>query len=189
MKPLFAVALAVLSAGCAGRDRSVGPEERWSGHIVTVQSAAFAADAPIPKKHAARDEGDNVSPLITWSNPPPGVEEWAVVCEDRDASGGTWVHWVVYAILKDAKGLPEGLPRDEELSRPAGARQGENSWGDIGYGGPRPPKGDAPHRYRFIVYALKSKIALEPGATLAELREAMKGLVIWRGEIAGTYQR
>ncbi|KAF0244506.1 MAG: phospholipid-binding protein PBP [Planctomycetota bacterium] len=182
------LAICLLLAGCSGSG-SNAPEERWTGHIVSVQSPAFRADTPIPKKHAARDEGENVSPLLTWSNPPDKVEEWALICEERDDSGGSRVHWVIYGIIADAKGLPEGVTHDEELSRPAGARQGDNSWGDTGYGGPKPSKGDPPHKYRFIVYALKKKLDLPPGATAGELREAMKGLVIGRGEIAGTYQR
>ncbi|MEK7468938.1 MAG: YbhB/YbcL family Raf kinase inhibitor-like protein [Planctomycetota bacterium] len=182
------LAVCLLLAGCSG-GASNAPEERWTGHIVSVQSAAFKDAAPIPKKHAARGEGDNLSPLLTWSNPPAGVEEWALICEERDFSGDAQVHWVIYGIMKDAKGLPEGVPQEEELARPAGARQGDNSWGDTGYRGPNPSRGDEPHKYRFIVYALKKKLELPAGATAGELREAMKGSVIGRGEVAGTYQR
>ena len=177
-------------SGCSSSGRDAGTEERWTGHVIWMKSPAFEADKPIPKVHAYKDEGNNVSPLLTWSNPPPGVEEFAVICEDPDAPGGTWVHWVVYNIPKEATGLPEGMPPGKgDLDRPAGAKQGENSFGEIGYGGPIPPKGSGAHRYRFIVYALGLKLPLKAGATAAELREAMHGHVIGRGEIVGTYQR
>ncbi len=179
------LALCLLLAGCAGSPSS-SPEERWTGHVVSVRSAAFADGAPMPKKHAARDEGDNVSPLLTWTNAPAGVEEWAVICEDREAGE---IHWVIYAILADAKGLPEGVLHDEILTRPMGAKQGDNSWGDTGYMGPRLSKGSGVHKYRFIVYALKKKLDLPEGALAGEVREAMKGLVIGRGEVVGTYER
>lgn len=186
MKPAPLAFCALLLAGCGGG--ASGPEERWTGHIVTVTSPAFEDHAAIPKKHAAKGEGENLSPLLKWSNPPAGTEDWAVICEDRDAPGGTWTHWVIYGLGKEAAGLPEGVPPDRELKWPAGARQGKNSWGDIGYGGPRPPSGSE-HKYRFIVYALNGKLSLEPGLTADELREAMKGKVIGRGELVGTYKR
>lgn len=186
--PILAAALA--AAGCnGGGDRDAAAEERWTGHVLAVTSPAFADHAPIPKQHAYEEEGENVSPLLFWSNVPQGAEQFALVCEDPDAPGGTWVHWVIYGIPKDATGLPEGVPAKKELGRPVGALQGENSWGEVGWGGPLPPKGSGPHRYRFVVYALKLKLELKPGLTAAELREAMHGHVIGRGELVGTYRR
>lgn len=189
MKALAAALFASTLLGCGCASSNGGPEEHWTGHVVTVSSPMFADGAAIPRRHAGKGEGDNVSPLFQWGNPPAGVEEWAVVCEDPDAPGGTWVHWVVYGIPKSAAGMPEAVPADRELKWPAGARQGKNSWGDIGYGGPLPPKGGGAHRYRFIVYALSKKLDLEAGATAGELRAAIKPIAIGRGEVVGTYAR
>lgn len=184
MKPRFFL-LAFALAGCGGGG-SVAPETRWNGHPLGVTSTAFADHAPIPAKCARG--GDNKSPLLQWTNPPAGVEDWAVICEDDDASGGAWVHWVVYGLGKEAKGLPEGVPDEKELKWPAGARQGENSWGHTRYDGPDPP-GGSEHRYRFIVYALSAKLTLAPGATAEEVREAVKATTIGRGEVVGTFKR
>ncbi len=183
MKLNLAVCAVAVLAGCSSREASTA-EERWTGHVVAVRSAAFADGAPMPDKHT--DRGGNVSPLLTWSNAPAGVEEWAVICEDREAGK---IHWVIYAIMADAKGLPEGVLHDEILTRPMGAKQGDNSWGDTGYMGPRVSSGSGVHKYRFIVYALKKKLDLPEGANAGEVREAMKGLVIGRGEVVGTYGR
>ena len=43
-----------------------------------------------------------------------------------------------------------------------GAKQGKNDFGNIGYGGPAPPKGK-PHRYFFKLYALDAAVDLLPG--------------------------
>lgn len=184
MRSAAAFALAALVAGCSSSSSSA-PEERWTGHLVAVRSDAFADGAPMPKKHAARSEGDNVSPMLAWSNAPAGVEEWAVICEER---GTGRVHWVIYAIMKDARGLPEGVLHDEILTRPMGAKQGDSDAGGTGYAGPDPGRGET-QKLRFIVYALKKPVDLPEGANAAELREAMKGLVIGRGEVEGTYTR
>jgi hypothetical protein len=184
MRRIAAFSLLALLAGCSGSATNA-PEERWTGHVVLVRSDAFADGAAMPKRHAARDEGQNVSPMLAWSNPPAGVEEWAVICEDREAGK---VHWVIYGIMKDARGLQEGVLHDEILTRPMGAKQGDSAFGDTGYAGPNPGKG-ATQKLKFIVYALKKPVDLPEGANAAELREAMKGLVIGRGEIEGTYTR
>ena len=67
------------------------------------------------------------------------------------------MHWVIYKIPPDAKGLPEGVPAKPKLEEPAGALQGKNSWTSgqtIGYRGPLPPPKHGRHRYFFRLYAL-----------------------------------
>ena len=71
---------------------------------------------------------------------------------------------------------------------PDGSMQGKNSWGNIGYQGPMPPKGK-PHRYFFKLYALDTMLDLQPGATKYELLDAMKGHILDQTQIYGTYQR
>ena len=71
-----------------------------------------------------------------------------------------WVHWVIYKIPADLKGLPEGVARKPRLKSPAGALQGQNSWPkgqNIGYRGPMPPPGHGVHHYRFTLYALEAQ--------------------------------
>jgi hypothetical protein len=68
--------------------------------------------------------------------------------------------------------LEEGVPRTATLH--SGAKQGKNDFGNLGYGGPAPPKGKA-HRYFFKLYALGVALDLTLGATKAQLEDAMKG--------------
>jgi len=75
-----------------------------------------------------------------------------------------------------------------EKELPDGARQGKNDFGKIGYGGPDPPKGK-PHRYFFKLYALDGTVDLPPGATKAQLMDAMKGHILAEGQLMGNYGR
>jgi Raf kinase inhibitor-like YbhB/YbcL family protein len=110
----------------------------------------------------------------------------ALIVDDPDAPSGTWVHWVLFNLPAQTRELEEGVPTTATL--PSGAKQGKNDFGNIGYGGPAPPKGNA-HRYFFKLYALGVEVDLPAGATKAELENAMKGQVLDQGQLMGTYQR
>ncbi len=150
-----------------------------------VESTAFAEGEPIPAKYTC--EGEDVSPALTWTGVPEGTRGLALVSDDPDAPGRTWVHWVIYGIPTDTAGLPEGVPTTESLSD--GARNGKNDFGKIGYGGPCPPPGHGVHRYFFKLYALDSAVDLGPGTTKNELLEAIEGHVLAKSELTGTYER
>jgi Raf kinase inhibitor-like YbhB/YbcL family protein len=80
----------------------------------------------------------------------------------------------------------EGVPKREQMDD--GARQGRNSFHQIGYNGPCPPAG-ATHRYFFRVYALDAKLDLAAGASRAQLDAAMKGHVLAETEYMGTFHK
>lgn len=181
MRRALAALFACAAAGCGGGADRDGAEERWTGPVVTVTSPSFKADEPMPPKHLA--ETGNASPLVKWSSVPEGTEEFALVADDPDERDT--VYWVVYSIPKAATGLPENVPLSEAALRwPAGAVQGENSWSEPGYRGPEQGK-----RCRFVVYALRAPLHLKPGASVADLRDAMKGRVLGRGELVGCASR
>jgi Raf kinase inhibitor-like YbhB/YbcL family protein len=104
------------------------------------------------------------------------------VVEDPDAPGGTFVHWTLYDLAPAVTSL-----REDEV--PAGAREGENSFGDRGYGGPCPPGDDEPHRYVFLLYALRSPLGLEAGASPPDVRSAIGDRAIARGRVTGRFGR
>lgn len=151
---------------------------------IEVTSTAFQQGNAIPQQYTG--DGADQSPPLSWSEPPEGTKSIALICDDPDAPRGTWVHWVLYNLPPETRELDEGVPTTETLS--SGARQGKNDFGNIGYGGPAPPKGK-PHRYFFKVYALSTELDLASGATEAELLDAMKGQVLAEGQLMGTYQR
>ena len=118
---------------------------------ITVTSTAFEPNKPIPKKYTG--DGEDASPPLAWTKVPEGTKELALICDDPDAPVGTWTHWVLYKIPADTTSLPEGLPREKTLNKPAGAVQGVNSWhsDNLGYRGPAPPAGKL-HHYHFKLY-------------------------------------
>ncbi len=147
---------------------------------IELRSPAFNDHAPIPPLFSKDHE--NVSPPLEWSGVPDGAVELALVCEDPDAPGRTFVHWVLSGLDPSLTGLAEG-------EVPAGAVQGSNDYGETGYGGPQPPVGDPAHRYFFRLYALSDALGLSPGASAEDLRRAAEGKELGRGTLVGTYQR
>ena len=148
-----------------------------------IGSDVFAAGEAIPSKFSC--DGQDVSPPLTWRGLPEGTQSLALIMEDPDAPAGIWVHWVIYDIPVSLTGLPEGVPGEAEL--PNGTRNGANSWGRGGYGGPCPPSGT--HRYFFKLYALDRALDLAPGATKEGLLAAMQGHILGQAEVMGTYAR
>lgn len=146
-------------------------------------STAFNNRDIIPPRYTC--DGQDVSPPLTWSPPPADTQSLALICDDPDAPGKTWVHWVVYNLSPSTRFLPEAVPGESAV---AGiGLQGINDFHQLAYGGPCPPGGT--HRYFFKLYALDNTLDLQPGATKAELEVAMKGHIIDRGELMGYYTR
>ena len=150
---------------------------------MTLSSAGFQNEAAIPRRFSC--QGDNISPALSWTDIPQGTQSFALVCEDPDAPGGTFIHWVIWNIPATEKGLAEHIPTSDSL--PNGVRQGINSGKKIGYMGPCPPAGNA-HRYYFRLYALDTKLDLSGEVTRDKLISAVHDHVLGEGEIMGTYQ-
>ena len=151
---------------------------------IELTSTAFQKGETIPKQYTG--DGVDHSPPLRWSEPPSGPKSIALICDDPDAPRGTWVHWVLFNLPPQTRELEVGVPVTETL--PSEAKQGKNDFGNIGYGGPAPPKGK-PHRYFFKLYALDVNLDLPSGATKAQLEAAMKGHVLAEGQFMGTYKR
>ena len=102
------------------------------------------------------------------------------------AQVGTWVHWVIYNLPLDLRGLTEGVPPKVRLSN--GALQGLNDFKRVGYGGPCPPPGK-PHRYYFTLYELDVTLNLKPRATKAQVLDACKGHILAEAQLMGRFGR
>lgn len=140
-------------------------------------STAFATGAAIPARYTC--DGDDAIPPLTWSGAPAGTATFALIVDDPDAPGGTWVHWVLFDLPATATALPE--------SESSGV-QGMTNSGRTGYGGPCPPPGK-PHRYFFKLYALDGPLSLRAGASKTDVERAMQGHVLATAQLVGTYAR
>jgi len=71
-----------------------------------VSSPAFKNEDFIPEKYTC--DGMDVSPPLEW-DPVPNAKSYALIVEDPDAPGGTFIHWVMYNITTTH--LPEGVKK------------------------------------------------------------------------------
>ncbi|MGC2518112.1 MAG: YbhB/YbcL family Raf kinase inhibitor-like protein [Burkholderiales bacterium] len=150
-----------------------------------LSSSAFGHNGTIPKTYTC--DGRDTSPPLSWSGVPAEAKSLVLIVDDPDAPDPaapktTWVHWVLYNIPPSASSLPAGAK-----NLPAGAQQGANDWHRLGYGGPCPPVGR--HRYFHKLYALDTVIQGLSRPTKGAIELAMKGHIVARAELIGTYQR
>ncbi|MCH8864816.1 MAG: YbhB/YbcL family Raf kinase inhibitor-like protein [Chloroflexi bacterium] len=151
---------------------------------LTVSSTVFREGETIPAKYTC--QGEDISPSITWGEPPDGTRSLAIIVDDPDAPGGVFTHWIIFNLPADTRQLPAAVPTQPRLD--SGARQGKTDFGRVGYGGPCPPPGK-PHRYQFTVYALDRTLDLAAGASRSQVLEAMQGNILSRGRLTGIYER
>src|SRR4051812_6500024 len=110
---------------------SPAPEKKME---LKVTSVAFQEGGMIPKEYTC--DGANLSPPLAWKSVPERTKSVALIADDPDAPGQTWVHWVAFNIPAGVKELAENIPAREAIS--TGGRQGTNDFKKVGYGGPCP---------------------------------------------------
>jgi Raf kinase inhibitor-like YbhB/YbcL family protein len=126
-------------------------------------------------------DGGNVSPALSWKDPPAGTKSFAVTLYDPDApTGSGWWHWQVWNIPSTTMGFGEGKV-------PKGAAQGKGDIGRTGYLGPCPPPGTGVHHYTFTVFALKvDKLEIDPSASGAFVGYNLNGNAIAKASVVYT---
>jgi len=149
-----------------------------------ITSSAFENEETIPVQYTC--EGDNISPPLSWSGVPDGAKALALVVDDPDADG-TFIHWVVYNLPVSPPGLDEGASLSDRLSE--GLREGLNGFGEQGYGGPCPPRGDGAHRYFFRLFALDQKLNFTGRVTRDQLMDATEEITLEEAVLMGKYAR
>jgi Raf kinase inhibitor-like YbhB/YbcL family protein len=145
-----------------------------------LTSPAFVSGGTIPDGFTCAAGG--ASPPLRWRGVPPGAADLALVVEDRDAPGGTFVHWVVWGLGPSLGNLPEEF-------LPPTVREGTTSAGRIGYVAPCPPRGSRAHHYVFTLSASSIPLDLPAGSSAVELRAAMRGHVLATARLTGRYRR
>lgn len=185
---LISILFAMMLASCAASarmtpDTTIMETTTEASMSIQLTSDAFTNEKPIPAQYTCT--GGDISPSLTWGEPPAGTQSFALIMDDPDAPMGTWVHWVLFNIPASARGLAEAVPSQAQLSD--GSLHGRNSNGNLGYNGPCPPSGT--HRYFFKLYALGEMLGLSSGADKGELLKAMEGHILAQGELMGTFRK
>jgi len=149
-----------------------------------LKTTAFPPGGTIPARFTC--SGANISPALSWNQPPAQTQSFALIMDDPDAPAGTWVHWVVYNLPASTRQLPQRVPPGNTVA--GGGKQGVNVFPSDGYGGPCPPPGK-PHRYFFRLYALDTVLSLHTPVHRQDVDSAMKGHILAYAELMGTFGR
>jgi hypothetical protein len=178
------ISLATVLVGCQSESTST-PISSMEGVLeIIVSSEAFQDGETIPLKYTC--EGADLSPPLSWLGVPDDAQSFALIVDDPDAPGGTWVHWVLYNIPVSRINLPEGVAISQVVDEYGS--EGLTDFGRTGYGGPCPPAGSA-HRYFFKLYALDVYLELPNDPTKDDVEMAMEGHILANGELMGMYRR
>jgi len=186
LRVFLIIALLVLLSGCISDqpEQEAKTDEETIMEQISISSDAFNDGSSLPVEHTC--DGEDRSPALSWDTVPAGTQSIALLVDDPDAPGKTWVHWVIYNLPSNTIGLPAAVPKNKTLDD--GSLQGKNDFSRIGYNGPCPPPGK-PHRYFFKVYALDTTLNLKSGATKSQLEAAMSGHILTQVEMIGEYGR
>jgi len=183
------IAMAANSAAQAPQVPARGAAPAPPPMTLTTNGWPDGDDIPVKYTQAA----EQVSPQLNWTNPPPNTQSFVLLMHDPDVSlAGTTddqLHWLVWNIPGTATGLPEHVPQGSSL--PEGSMQVSAS-GPV-YRGPGAPATGPKHHYTIEVYALDSKLDVQPAATWQETRanvfKAMQGHVRGKAVYAGLFHR
>jgi Raf kinase inhibitor-like YbhB/YbcL family protein len=191
-----AVAMAVtsLAAQERGGQRGAAPP---AARPMTMTVTGFPDGGQIPVKFSQAAEGaapgEGTSPAISWSNVPAGTQSFVLHMHDlevaRNKTTDDQAHWVVWNIPASSTGLPEGVPKGSQLAD--GSFQ-ISATGPV-YRGPGAPAAGPMHHYMFEVYAIDTKLDVQPTAdafeTRANVLKAIQGHVLGKAVYGGLFKR
>ena len=140
-----------------------------------ISSPSFKNNESIPKKFTCLER--DINPELVIENIPKEAKTLALILDDPDAPGGTFVHWVMYNIPI--------IKKIDQNSSPGA--EGLNTAGQMGYMGPCPPSGI--HRYFFKLYALDIALDLKEGCSKQDLEKAMEGHILSKAETIGLFSK
>ncbi len=158
---------------------------------MNVSCPALTAERLIPSKHAFRGVpgGQNISVPLAWSDVPAETKSFVLTIIDRHPIARNWVHWYVIDIPGSVREIAERASGDR-AKLPGGAIELRNSYGEAGYGGPKPPRGSGPHEYVMSVHAMSCDVlGLSADATPAQCERALKGKVLGSATVVGMFEQ
>src|SRR5260370_20164257 len=162
---------------------------------LTIPGFPDGGQIPVKFSQAARGVavGEGPSPAISGANVPAGTQSFFLHMHDldlaRNKTTDDQAHWVLWNIPATATGLPEGVPKGSQL--PDGSFQ--ISATVPMYRGPRAaPKGPF-HQYVSELYALDTKLDVNPSGdafeTRANVMKAIQGHILAKAVYGGLFRR
>ena len=191
MKPALAFAAALICTASAAFAQTPTAPAAPPRPAMTLTTTGWPDGDPIPVKFT--QAGEQVSPALNWTNTPPGTVTFFLHMHDPDVARNKTtddqVHWLVWNIPGTSTGLAEGLPRGAKL--PDGSYQ-TSATGQV-YRGPGAAATGPLHHYVFELYALDTKLSVEPAAdafeTRANVLKAMQGHILGKAVHGGLFRR
>jgi Raf kinase inhibitor-like YbhB/YbcL family protein len=145
--------------------------------MLVLSSSSFADSQEIPQKHGKKIE--NISPQLSWKNPPHGTKSFALAMVDRHPIAQNYVHWIVADMSADTTAISEGA---SERAMPEGSREVQP------YAGPFPPSGT--HDYEFTLYALSTDtLDLPKDVSLRQFSEAVEPNTLATAKLVRTFTK
>jgi len=199
---LVAVTVSAQDRGAGGQRGGNAPGGRAgggapAGPAMTLTISGFTDGGQIPVKFSQAAEGaapgEGTSPAISWANPPAGTQSFELHMHDMDLARNKTtddqVHWVVWNIPATATGLAEGTPKGSQM--PGGSFQ-ISATGPM-YRGPGAPANGPFHHYVFELFALDSKLDVQPTTDAFETRanviKAIQGHILAKAVYGGLFRR
>jgi Raf kinase inhibitor-like YbhB/YbcL family protein len=158
--------------------------------MLTLTGLSYKDKESIPMKYVHKNVvgGQNVSAGFSWSDPPVNTKSFAFSIIDPHPVAKNWVHWFLINIPFRERKIVEGASRTNSL--PAGSKELLNSYNQLGYGGPAPPKGSGSHPYVATIYALNvESLDLGVDTTLSQFERAIEGKVIAEATMTGHFEQ
>jgi Raf kinase inhibitor-like YbhB/YbcL family protein len=198
---MIALGLMVVAAAVALTAQERGGGQRAGGAApgpaMTMTVAGFPDGGQVPVRFSQAAEGaapgEGTSPAITWANAPAATQSFVLHMHDMDLARNRTTddqpHWVVWNIPASATGLPEGVPKGSP--RPDGSFQ-ISATGAM-YRGPGAPATGPMHHYVFELFALDTKLDVQPTAdafeTRANVLKAIQGHILAKAVYGGLFRR
>jgi len=148
-----------------------------------IHSTAFSDNSSMPIEYTC--DGKNISPPLSWTNPPGATRSFVLLCDDPDAPGGTWHHWAVYDVPANERSLAKDASKQSKVFK-----QAANDFRKIGYGGPCPPHEHGLHHYHFRLLAVSvDRLAVGKKPTCEDVEREARKHAIAEAKLIAVYER
>ncbi len=137
----------------------------YSGENMNIKSVVFTDGGSIRDRYVMKAIGRmNISLPFKWENAPTGTKSFALSIVDPHPVAKNWIHWLVIDLPSLITGLKEGISRKE---MPPESKELENSFGNVGCGGPQPPGRTGDHTPMCVRALSVDKLGLSAETSLA----------------------